>query len=76
MPQPLDWNVAPVTCERTVYVGTEGSMDAGSTLFALDAMSGEVRWTFDLDDRLYGAAPVIADQTLFLNSGHDILALE
>ena len=47
---------SPAVADRLVYVGSYDHR-----LYALDAVTGEVRWSFDAGERISGSASVIGD---------------
>jgi outer membrane protein assembly factor BamB len=58
----------PAVVDGTVYVGAQGSPEAGGRLHALDAADGSERWTVEVGGGVL-SAPTVVDGTAFVVSG-------
>jgi outer membrane protein assembly factor BamB len=59
-------NHAPAVADGTVFVGTDGQ-----TVHAVDARSGDERWSVDLGRDLHDSSPTVVDGTVFVGTAGD-----
>lgn len=62
--------------DGTVYFGTRGNNESGfggerdeSTVYAVDAQTGTVEWTFDEPDNRVASTPTVHDGTVYVSTG-------
>jgi len=58
----------PAVTDRTVFAAS-GVMGGADGLSAFDAASGDEAWSVSLDDHPVGSSPVVAGETVYLESG-------
>jgi outer membrane protein assembly factor BamB len=57
----------PSVAGGVVYVGT-----VGGTLYAFDANTGKLRWTFQTGGGMYWSSPAVANGVLYTGSADDV----
>lgn len=62
---------SPIVDDGKVYYGSKEGY-----LVAVDAITGEERWRFDVGGAIIRASPVIQDGTLYLGAGFTMIALD
>lgn len=66
-----DLRSTPVISESTAYFGTRNGY-----LVALDLLTRQPKWTFDLGGYPVGSSPAIADRTVYIANGFNVFALD
>jgi outer membrane protein assembly factor BamB len=72
---------SPTVVDGTVFIGSGAAgRNYGGSIHALDTDSGEELWRFsigdDLEDRVYGRSPTVADGTVFAGSESSLYAID
>lgn len=62
---------SPAVAGGMVYLGSKSGF-----LQALDALTGEERWRFDLGDYIVRASPAVVNDTVYITSGFSLFAVD
>jgi len=64
----ITWS-SPTVVDGTIYLGDNGGDDDDSTLYAIDAQTGDIEWTFTDPGDWVWSSPTVVDDTVYVGEG-------